>query len=193
MRDHRAYQRPPLSDPWWSLVRGTTVLNRSFSVLKMINMYVYIHYCILYFGFLCIYSSELTYFGFFLHLQGYLLKQGHGTIKRWEKRFVAVKGSKFAYYTSREVRLLPSVGVSSVWPPICGCVQCVTPPICGCVQCVTPPICGCVHCVTPPICGCVWSDTPELHLPVHPVGFSCCQTNSCSGVKADERQARFSR
>ena len=35
--------------------------------------------------------------------QGFLNKQGHGAIKRWEKRFVALKGSKLAYYHSKEV------------------------------------------------------------------------------------------
>jgi hypothetical protein len=33
---------------------------------------------------------------------GWLQKQGHGAIKRWEKRYVALKGAKFAYYNSKE-------------------------------------------------------------------------------------------
>ena len=36
--------------------------------------------------------------------QGFLNKQGHGAIKRWEKRYVALKGAKLAYYHSKEVR-----------------------------------------------------------------------------------------
>jgi len=36
--------------------------------------------------------------------QGFLEKQGRGLGKAFKERYVAIKGSKFAYYESKEVR-----------------------------------------------------------------------------------------
>ncbi len=39
--------------------------------------------------------------------QGILLKQGHGALnKGFKERYVALKGSKFAYYETKEVRVI---------------------------------------------------------------------------------------
>ncbi len=46
--------------------------------------------------------------------QGILLKQGHGALnKGFKERYVALKGSKFAYYETKDVRVILLLHVNS--------------------------------------------------------------------------------